>query len=362
MKWSLLVFFLILQTAGFSQQLAAFNDNLRHFWVFDGGAFTQLEHLEIQEFQVGGLLVAYIDNGDNLKVYQNGKVETLMTGAPIKFTATDYLLGYSIYQQLNVYENGKNLILSTQCGEYIVMDSLIVWYDQIIQSINVYYGGRTFTIESGLFFDPLKEFKASSNMAIYYQSFRNQLKLFYGGEIYILDDYAEDVQFEVGRDIAAFIDIPDQAFKVFYRGDIIELEVFRPRSFMAGNESIAYVDNLGKLKYFVDGELIEISNYEPGFYELTDNVLLFEEQGFLKTVCNRQSYIIERYIPSIHMMDNNTIVYYDQNQFLKGFHACEPISLSYEKVKEMNVIRDLVIFVTGVNKTNIYFLGQIFEH
>lgn len=362
MKWSLLVFFLIFQTAGFSQQLAAFSDNLRHFWVFDGGNFTQLEHLGIQEFQVGGILVAYIDNGDNLKVYQNGKVETLMTGAPIKFTATDYLLGYSIYQQLNVYENGKNLILSTQSGGYIVMDSMIVWYDQIIQSINVYYGGSTFTIESGLFFDPLKEFKASSNMAVYYQSFSNQLKLFYGGEIYILDDYAEDVAFEVGRDIAAFIDIPDQTFKVFYRGDIIVLEAFRPRSFMAGNESIAYVDNLGKLKYFVDGELIEVSGYEPGFYELTDNVLVFEEQGFLKTVCNGQPYVIERYIPSLHMIDNNTIVYYDQNMFLKGFHACERITLSYEKVKEMNVIRDLVIFVTGANKTNIYFLGQIFEH
>jgi hypothetical protein len=362
MKWSILTFLLVFQIAGFSQQLAAFNDHLRHFWVFDGGNFTQLEHLEIQEFQVGGILVAYIDNGDNLKVYQNGTVETLMTGAPIKFTATDYLLGFSIYQQLNVYENGKNKILSTQCGGYIVMDSLIVWYDQIIQSINVYYGGKTFTIESGLLFDPVKEFKLSSNMAIYYQSFQNQLKLFYGGEIYILDDYVEDAVFEAGRDIAAFIDIPDQTFKVFYRGEIIELEAFMPRSFMAGNESIAYVDNLGKLKYFVNGELIEISNYEPGFYELTDNVLVFEEQGSFKTVCNGQPYVIERYIPSLYRMDNNTIIYYDQNQFLKGFYACEPIILSYEKVKEINVIRDLVIFVTGVHNTNIYFLGQIFEH
>jgi len=362
MKCSLIVLFLTLHTAGFTQQLAAFNDNVRHFWVFDGGTFTQLEHLEIKEFQVGANLVAYIDNGDNLKIYQNGKVETLMTGVPIKFTATDYLLGYSLYQQLNVYENGGNLILSTQCSEYRVMDSLIVWYDQINQSIKVYYKQVSYTIEDGLVFDPLKEFKLSSNMVIYHQAFARQLKLFYSGEIYILDDFAENVAFEVGRDIAAFIDIPDQSFKVFYKGEIIELEVFGPRSFIAGNERIAYIDNLGKLKYFVEGELIEVSGYEPQFYELKDNVLIFEEQGFLKTFCNGQTYTIERYIPPVYMIDLNTVIYYDQHQFLKGLHACEPMQLSFEKVKEADVIRDLIIFVTGVNKTNIYFLGQIFEH
>jgi len=55
-----------------SQYLAAFNDNLHRFWVFEAGMFEQLEHLEIQEYQVGGTLIAYLDNSSNLKVYSPG--------------------------------------------------------------------------------------------------------------------------------------------------------------------------------------------------------------------------------------------------------------------------------------------------
>jgi hypothetical protein len=361
MKWIFVFFSLVFLTHGHAQQLAAFNDHLRHFWVFDGGIFTRLEHLEIQEFQVGGLLVAYIDNGDNLKIYRNGNVEILMSGVPIKFTATDYLLGYSLYQQLNVYDNGQKRLLSTQCGDYMVMDSLIVWYNTISQTIQIYYGGKFYTIEDGLFFDPLKTFKFSANMVLYHQSYFRQLKLFYQGEIIILEDYADNVVFEAGRDIAAFINLPDQSFKVFYRGEILELEKFSPKSFMTGNESVAYIDNLGRLKYFTEGELLDVSNYEPRFYDLRDNVLVFEEQGFFKTVCNGQIYTVERYIPSVYKVDLNTIVYIDQNQFIRGFQPCEPVTISYESVREIDVIRDLVIYVEGINKTKIYFMGQVFE-
>jgi hypothetical protein len=108
-----------------TQHLAAFNDNVNQFWVFEAGMFNKLEYLEIQEYQVGGTLVAYIDNGSNLKVYSYGEVEKLLTGSPIKFQATDYLLGYSMYEQLNVYDNGKTKVLSTQCDGYRVTDSLI---------------------------------------------------------------------------------------------------------------------------------------------------------------------------------------------------------------------------------------------
>jgi len=354
--------FFLLQGSVHSQYLAAFNDNLNRFWAFEAGMFQQLEYLEIQEYQVGGILIAYIDNNSNLKIYRNGEVETLLQGAPIEFTATDYLLGYSLYEQLNVYDNGKTKVLSTQCSGYIVQDSIIGWHNRINRTLQVYYKGRTRTLIDGLLYNPLEKFRAGDNTIAFVHKSTENFYIFYHGKLQVLDDYVQDLVFEAGRDIVAYMDIPDPGFKVFFKGQEYDLEPFNPKSFQVGDEIMAYVDNLGRLKFFENGEVKEISSFEPEFYTIEDKVLVYEEQGFFKTYCNGQVYVVERYIPQPYRVDWNTIAYLDQSGFVKLFQNCESSTISYEKVKEISLIRDLVIFVQGINKTKIYFNGQIYEH
>ncbi len=360
-KITLICVVLILSATSQSQTLAAFNDNLHRFWVFDGGSFVKLEYLQVQEFQVGGILVAYIDNGSNLKVYCHGQTETLLTGAPIKFTATDYLLGYSIYEQLNVYDNGKKQVLSTQCDGYIVQDSLIGWHNQIDQTIQVYYNGKIFTIEDGLIYNPIGEFKTGDNIIAYIQRSTQEFKIFYHGKLMVLEQFVTGMNFEAGREIIAYTDSIDRTFKVFCKGKKYDLETFTPKSFKVGDEMMVYVDNLGRLKYFENGEVKEISTFEPKFYDVTDQVMVFEEQGFFKTYCNGQVYTIEQYIPQPYKLDFNTIAYLDQNSFVKAFQFCEPIIISYKVVKDISLIRNLIIFVEGINNPTVYFNGQIYQ-
>lgn len=361
-KYIFLIAIICFQIAGYGQYLAAYNDNVHHFWVFEAGTFQELEYLEIQEYQVGGILVAYIDNASNLKVYRNGEVESLIQGSPIKFEATDYLLGYSIYEQLNVYDNGKKQVLSTACDGYIVRDSLIGWHDRIKNTVEVYYNGKTTTILDGLIYNPLKEFKAGDNTIAFLHSSSESLYLFYLGELQILSQFVQNVEFEAGRDIVAYCDIPYQTFYVFFRGEIIELETFRPKSFQVGDDMVAYVDNLGRLKLFDEGEVITLSTYEPEYYSVHDRVIVYEEQGFFKTYCNGEVYVIERYQPQPYLLDFNSIAYLDQNRFVKTFQNCETTPISYQEVNEISLIRDLIIYVTGRNKTKIYFNGQIYEY
>lgn len=352
---------LILSLNVHAQYLAAYLDYQDHFWVFEAGTFNELEYLEIQDYQVGGILVAYKDNGSKLKIYQNGEVKTLMTGDPVKYTATDYLLGYSMYQQLNVYDNGDEKLLSTEALGYVVQDSLIGWYNKISQTIQVYYKGRIYTIEDGLIYNPLETFKTGDNTIAYIQNSTKQFKLFYQGRIIVLDDFAEDLAFETGRDIVAFIDTPDQTFKVFFKGKQFELESFKPKSFQVGDDMLVYVDNLGKLKYFAGEETVVLSNYEPGFYEVNDKVVVFEELGYFKTYCNKQVQTVERYVPEPYKIDFNTIAYLDENSFVKAFQFCKPITISYKKVKEIELVRDLIIYVEDNTNTKIYFNGQVYE-
>ncbi|MCB0804758.1 MAG: hypothetical protein KDC05_03115 [Bacteroidales bacterium] len=362
MKYFILLAVVLLSGQAKSQYLAAYLDYRDHFWAFEAGTFHELEYLEIQDFQVGGIAIAYKDASSNLKLYRNGEVEELLKGDPVKFTATDYLIGYSMYEQLHVYDNGKTKMLTTQAGGYVVEDSLIGWWNRINQTIQVYYKGRIYTIEDGLIYNPLQKFRTGDNTAIYVQASTQQLKLFYQGQIIILDDYVENASFEAGRDIVAFADPSDMTFKAFYKGETYDLETFMPKSFQVGDEMMAYVDNLGKLKYFTNGETITIANYEPSFYEVRDKVLVFEEQGYFKTFCNGQVYIVERYIPDPYTIDFNTIAYLDESRFLKVFQFGEQETISYDKVREIDLIRDLVIFVEGVNNTKIYFNGDVYEH
>lgn len=360
-KFTIITALVLISPASFSQYLAAYNDHLRHFWAFEAGSFQQLEHIDIQEFQVGGILIAYIDHRDNLKIFRNGKTETLIQGAPIKFTTTDYLLGYSLYQQLNVYDNGKTRVLSTDCDGYLVRDSLIVWHNQVKKTLQVYYNGRIITLIDGLLYFPVNDFKAGDNIIAFVHASTRQFYIYYLGKLQILDDFAEEPIFETGRDIVAYMDVPEQTFSAYYRGKTYELETFRPKSFQVGDEILAYVDNLGKLKFFENGKVQVISSFEPQFYSVNDKVLLYEEQGFLKTICNGNIYIIERYIPQPLSADFNTVAYIDQSGFAKGFQNCEPSIISYEKVKSIDLIRDLILFTEGVNHTKIYFNGQVYD-
>ncbi len=361
-KILILLSFLMVQQFASAQYLAAFNDNLHRFWAFEAGIFTQLEYIEIQNYQVGGILIAYLDNGSNLKIYGNGKTRTLMTGDPIKYQATDYLLGYSMYEQLNVFDKGKVQVLSTQADAYIIQDSLIAWRNRINKNIEVYYEGQVYSLEDGLIYQPIESFKSGDNIIAYVHSSTEQFKIFYLGETIILDDFVQEMVFEAGRDIVAYIDVPDMEFKAFYRGEDYHLEDFKPNSFKAGDEMVAYVNNLGKLKLFDKGEIYEISDFEPQFYEVTDRVLVYEEQGFFKTYCNGEIYVVERYIPQPYRVDYNSIAYLDESGFVKVFQNCETKTIHYERVKEIDLIRDLVVWVIGINKTAIYFNDQVYEH
>jgi len=82
----------------------------------------------------------------------------------------------------------------------------------------------------------------------------------------------------------------------------------------------------------------------------------------LKTWCNGKVYIVERYVPQPYRIDFNTIAYLDQSGFAKAFQNCEQVTLSYSKVNEISLIRDLIVYIEGINKTKVYFNGKVYEN
>ncbi|MCX6233522.1 MAG: hypothetical protein NT175_02200 [Bacteroidetes bacterium] len=345
-----------------AQHLAAFSDLLNRFYVFDAGNFKQLEQLRIQTYQVGGVCVAYTDNSGALKAYYNGKIYPLESASPsIKYTATDYLLGWSLFDFLKVFDGGQIKILSTACAGYVIQDSLIAFYDRVEQRIKVYYQGEIITIEDGLINFPIENFKSGDNIVAYVTAVDNKFKIFYQGQTIEIDAFGQGIQYDAGRDIVAYMDIPRSTFRVFYKGDYYDLEYFAPKSFKMGDDMMAYVDDQGNFKLFRNGNVTTILTYEPAFYEIQDNVLAFSDQGFLKTYCNDAIQIIERYIPQKYKLDYSTIAYIDENNNIEAIKDCQKFIVSYDRVSDIELIRDLIIYKIGTNIVKVFYYGQTLE-
>lgn len=350
--------------AGFlsqAQYLAAFEDELNQFWVFEAGMFNLLEEEAITNFQIGGTLIAYLDGESDFKIYQYGQVQTLVEVAPIKYSATDYLLGYSLIDTLYAYDGEKITMLSNDCEEYVVKDSLIVWQTKREKALKIYYNGEIITIAEGLSDFQLDPKMTGDNIFAYVNSSTMEFVVFYRGELNVLDNYADGMNYQAGCDILAFMDITDQSFKVFYKGEIKKLDLFLPKSFKVGDQILAYIDQLENLKYFEEGELKTISS-EPEFYEVKDHVMVFEEQGSFKTVCNDQVYIIEQYIPEPYYLDVNTIAWLENDESIRVFQHCEIITANKINVVKFNMVRNVIVFAEEEDETKVYFNGEVYEN
>lgn len=343
-----------------AQYLAAFNDNQNQFWAFEAGMFNQLEDNEVLDYQVGGTLIAYLDDASNFKIYQFGEVQTLIEIAPVEFTATDYLLGYSLFDSLYVYNDEKIQTLSTDCEEFLIMDSIIVWQTKSEGTLRVYYNGEITTIAEELLDFKFETFMAGDNLFAFVNPLTDEFTIFYRGALTVLDYDAEEMEFQAGCDIIAFTDKRDQSFNVFYKDEKIELDIYEPKSFQVGDQMMAYINNQDELYHFENGEIKSITS-DPSFYKVKDHILVYAQQGSFKTVCKGQKYIVEQYIPQPYYIDENTIAYLEHNESIRVFQHCNHIVANKVDVVEFRMVRDIIVYAEDEDEVKVYFNEQIFS-
>lgn len=343
-----------------AQHMAAYLDFRDRFMIFDRGETKEVENYKVVSFQVGGNCIGYQSYGNDLKVYHNGSVRTLEHTPPTEYVVTDYLMGYSMYSVLKVFDDGDVIKLCNNTNGYIIEDSLVAFYDEVQQQLKVYRNGETSVLEDGLLQWPIKSYSSGDNILAYVTEFDNKFKIYYHGETLIVDENVRETVYKAGRDIVGFMNLVTNAFMVFYKGKYFDLEAFQPRSFQMGDEMMAYVNDQGDFKVFENGELVTISTFEPEFYKLTDSTLVFHEDGFLKTWCNGQVHEIERYVPPLYKVSERTIAYIDVNRRIKAYRQCQPLNISYEMVNSLDMIYNLIIYNIGVNTVKIWYNGKVY--
>jgi hypothetical protein len=358
---SLFTLFNLININGTAQNLAAYQDYLGKFYIFDSGTSEKVEYNPVKSFKVGGICILYVDNLGHLKMYYKGKVTELEVGGVTDYYAKDFLAAYVVYDKLVVVDQGMVRLLSNRTDAYVVQDSLVAFYDKNDEYLKVYYKGEIIKIESGIAGRPIEKFKSGDNIVAYISSHSKNFKIFYHGKDTTIIPYVGRISFTAGRDIVAYVDEQAQNFNVFYKDSIYQLEDFPPMSYKVGDGFLAYVDQQGEFKFFKNGKTQLISEYRPDSYKVQDYVVVYTENNYFKTFYKNQSYLIEPYLPTSYKIGWHTIAYVDVNNHIWIFKDGEKKFFTNDFVNTFDIYRDLIIMNVKVNRNIIYYKGKFYK-
>lgn len=365
-------FFLILVSFSiapdiYSQNVAAFLDYKKYFYVFDKGETKELEYKEVFSWQTGKDFVAYSNNEKSLKIYYDGKAEVVETAEPRSYHASENLCAWKMDRRLMVWDKGKITQLTEWANGYHVTDSLVIFVDHFGGDFNVYYKGEIKVLEEGAVTRSVNSYTFGKNI-IAYTDLANEFKIFYRGNIYDVGTNDINRGF-AGEDIVTFSNKYTNEFSVFYKGEVILLEDNLPKKISVADKMVAYVDYYGTFKLFYDFGTTELLSSEPDEWGAAGNFVTYTSGIELKVFWNGKNYTLENNLkfvanPVFPMMSGggpNSIVWTDKNGKLKMFFKGEiKTNITYEIITGLYVERDILVFTSGVSTTSVYWEGKVY--
>jgi hypothetical protein len=341
-----------------SQDLAAFSNFRDNFYVFDGGQFIKLEHLPVQNYKVSKWAVAYQKSNGSLIVYTNGQTHK-MSEVVGDYQLTESLMIYQYGGNLYVYDGVEKEKLSMDAPYYKANGEVVAFYDRIDKEFKMYYDGVVYDVESALSNEPVSNYQVGDNI-LGYLNHNGYLNSFYKGKRSEIMLVQGRPNYRVDKDIIAYYDRNVSAFKVILNSMSHQIDFFPPTSFKTADERVAYVKNDGIFCVFQNGKETTISTISPEFYHVEDSLILYEENGYLKSYYNKRSYTLENYIPSTMKYDFNAVAYLDSQRDLVVFSKGKKEVLSYESVNAFDVYWGVVWFNRGVNTNKIFYNGKVY--
>ena len=341
-----------------AQTIAAYVNFREQFVVFDDGETKILEQLPPKSFKMGPDYMAYIDNVSNLKVYYDGKLETLDPGVILNYYAGDDYLVFEKYQQIKVWHDGKLTNLGNNINSYLASDSIVAYYDRNYKNFHIYYNNFDYDLGDGLVEVPITDYKIGNNIFAFIDKYQMTFTVFYQGDFIDLSSVIRTVDYKVDADIVAYIDDETNNFKAFFKGDIYELETLAPKDYQTGNGMVAYVNQNEEFIVFYNGEKYRMLNFIPDSYAVNDSLVAFNQQGFTNIFYGGETKEVERYIPNIWEWGWSTFAYLDQDFMIRAVMKGEKHYVINETLREVKVYRNIIVIKFGNNRWAVHYNDQ----
>lgn len=277
-----------------------------YFRSFQDGFFRQVEFQQIKEYKAGDGLVGYIDFRGNLRVYDGVKPMDL-SNMNVEYAVSDHLLIWKIGETINLWDAGKKQTLTFNARNYWLRDSIVVFEDMRFGSVSAYYNGSIFPLYTSMGeFDPPD---LVGENVVAFRDNGNYNKIFWRGEIFDIDVTHQAVEFAAGTDIVAFNDPMTGTFVVFESGKFVDVEDFQMPKFKAGRGFILYENINGDLMYYSNGTKKQLSNFGASYWDVVDDVAIWEENGFTYALSNGQKVEMARYRTSDYLLKNGVVAF-----------------------------------------------------
>lgn len=119
--------------------------------------------------------------------------------------------------------------------------------------------------------------------------------------------------------LSAFTNIR-QEFYVFDNGAVNRLEPLIPKDYKIGKNGVAYLDNLNNFKIYRDGDVTNISNLLTTHFEVSDNIILYQNSSILSVLDGNDNVLLSR-LCNNYAMGDSVVLFYDLNkQTFNGYY------------------------------------------
>ncbi|HET8573261.1 MAG TPA: hypothetical protein VFL76_05255 [Edaphocola sp.] len=366
-----------------AQPLSAFTDFQDHLMVWDNGMIRKIESLAPQKVVIGRDAIPYIDNSHNFKIYYHGGVSKVNDGFTNNFLASDDLVLFQNAKSLNVWDNGKITNLSKYCENYLLGDSLVLFFDGVQREYRAYYDGHIYPIEGFLAANSaanvfstndsdvtvsadmqvasgqLPSLKVRDNIAAYV-NYADQFRIFYHGYIVNQEEYLIE-NFDVGRNTVAYVDASQQ-FRIFHAGTTRTIDNFAPVSYAAGDDVVAFLANDNSFKVYYNDSVYNLGYIQPD-YLVADNIVAFEDgTGKFVVFYKGRLFTIDNYFPGAGKIvaGYNSLAYVDRNNTLRLFTAGRTYDVTSANLSGWRLDYDVLQYQFGSNMYKIFYQGRTY--
>lgn len=282
-----------MRTYAVGNNMLAYEDNAGNLKIYYNHYLHKISSFA-SSYKISDNLAA-ISMNTQLKIFDNGDVKNLSINVSEYYLSDDVLVWFDDYEKrLKVYYNKQifdldDALASDVTNKVTIGENIVAFVDSQ-GYLNVFYDG---VIETICFAERVKSIAAGRDIVVFVEEPVNNFQAFYFGDLINLEDF-EPVSFKTGDGFVAYVDannylkvfndfknetisfaIPDfyettddlmvfgvqNYFKVWYNGQVFTLESYVPDDYKMNNNVIAYIDQLGNLKFF-NGEKLETISYE----------------------------------------------------------------------------------------------------
>lgn len=303
-------------------------------------------------------LAAYSGFRNNFHVFDNGNFRQLEHLPVMNFKVSKWCVAYRRNDgTLMVYHDGQKRELSRVVRDYHVTEGLLVY--TFNNTLFVYNGRekRNLTMNA-------PHYKVDKDMVAYYDQIEKIFKVYYKGEVFNLESSLSQSpvsNFGVGDNIIAYRD-PNNYLNAFFEGSTKRLMLLQGRPLYKVDKNIvAYYDvtrSAFKLHHITFGER-ELGFFRPESFELSDNrVVYVENTGNFMMYENDEVKTLSTSTPEFYMVHDSILAYEEQNH-LKVYYDGQTYTLENFIPSQIKYGYNTLAYLNERNHLRVFYNGQV---